>query len=464
MKARNNHGNIDLSFGDAGYVGTDYEKSQGAICSLATGAIRNFYLDLSLNVSGFYIQGRLANGQVDPRFGEGGTKFLRIVRPEEDNVRFVHPLYAIRTAANDCLVIGVLLAGEAAQAFVSKVRADGDLDLDYGENGTATFTLVGASSGVLQVNATKADATLCAVATQWACAKPRLKSVPKNTVATGQVAQDGGLIFSIRSRFQTQGDFIVKLDASGNLDEAFQGGCIQIVVNGELAKIGSVILDEQHRVVACGWIADYGFVARLTDDGMADTSFGPQGNGFSMFASEHPGGQVSLYSLLAGNAGRLFVGGFTDTYPNFFGNILIGLKEDGHLDEGFAEGGLLGLPQGTGFYFLSPGYEGRILAACRYLGWEEPTIGEMTYLWCITAQGQIEEKFGNGSSEEGTAGSQLTSLNDIVDVHMQVDGNVLLYAGHGGFSEPASAKLCRVLPDILAQVKATSPLVARYSH
>ncbi|MDD1015332.1 hypothetical protein [Pseudomonas rubra] len=466
MKTQVNHGNIDLSFGDEGYVITDSDKAAGAVCSLATGAIRNFYLDHRLTVSGFYIQGRLANGQVDSQFGEAGTRFLKIVRPVEENVRYVKPLYAMRTAADDCLVIGVLIAGMTARAFVSKVHANGEPDLAYGQAGTATFTLVEASSGKLQVDTSKAVSKLYAAATERVGTRPRLGSVSNfREVATGQVAQDGSLVFSIRDGFfSSYGDFIVKVNARGELEETFQGGYVQVGESGRLARIGSVIFDEQQRIVACGEIANYSFVVRLTAQGAADTSFGAQGSGFCIFAGEQPDHRIRLHSLLSSNTGRLLVGGHMDTYPAFFGSLLIGLEEDGHLDPGFAEGGLLGVRRGDGFYFLCSGLQGSVLATCRDLGWDGTTIGYVTELWCITAQGNIDPAFGNGSSH-GFAGSQRTALNHIQEVHAQADGKVLLYAFHGGFTEePLSTRFCRVLPDTPGHVRAASSRVTLYSR
>lgn len=147
---------------------------------------------------------------------------------------------------------------------------------------------------------------------------------------TGRVGQDN------------KGFYVGRLRPSGKLDPDFgEGGVAEVRFGGDDAQLGAAAVQPDGKVVVGGTAAEPGgpsiALARLTDDGRFDPSFGEGGRvTIRLGATFHE--RIETISLL--DDGRILVAGFAGSFSEtevFLGRFL----SSGEADPSFGNGGLL---------------------------------------------------------------------------------------------------------------------------
>lgn len=221
------------------------------------------------------------------------------------------------------------------QTVVARFSVDGELDVGYGDGGTATLGISGRS-----VAAT--DAALLS---------------DGSVVVVGEVGTPGSTFF---------GDwFAARVDADGTQDDAF--AIRQFDFGGSLEFATSVAVDGAGRIVVAGALATQ-FANRLTfarllPTGDLDPAFGAAG--IAAFPDPDVGFFVLANDLEVSSEGAVtFVGSRSDSYVT--SDVLLGrLRPDGTLDPTYGEGGIrsLGIQPGDIAFALAPDIDGGYFVA-----------------------------------------------------------------------------------------------------
>ena len=210
---------------------------------------------------------------------------------------------------------------------------------------------------------------------------------------------------------------IRRLRVGGGTDRSYSGNGIAILPvtphaialqnNGKLVVAGlEVVKDHSQTVTRLA-------VARLTEDGQLDSSFGNSGffvlNGYS----NADGGSISL------RANRIIIGG--DSNSNVDG-LIVALKLDGTLDPTFANGGVLSLPKAGVAHDPAIAKDGSISAVLALQEGGARTVR-------VTSSGQLDTRY----SADGL--SPLVKFN--YQSRFVDDDGSLIVVGWVGFTQTA---------------------------
>ena len=219
-------------------------------------------------------------------------------------------------------------AGGAQDVLLMRYRADGTLDTAFGRGGRVTVAAVSFGGTTAQV---------------WAMAVQADGAI----VVAGQ-ATVGGVQYALVQRYL----------ADGSLDSSFSGdGTALWGYAGYVCEASAVAIDAQGRIVIAGTLSGTTAVARVTADGVLDTSFGG-GNGYAWVDA---GSGADLVGALAIQSdGRILLGGSAGN-----DHALVRWNDDGTLDAGFGSGGIVRTDVAGGFDMIRALVvqdDGRILA------------------------------------------------------------------------------------------------------
>ena len=252
---------------------------------------------------------------------------------------------------------GKIVVGGQTNFNVTRLNSDGSLDASFGVNGTAVHNAGTGRSGGSRV---------------WSIAFQRVPSAP-----TEDRIVIGG--WSNTSANGTTAFALMRLRANGTVDTSFgSSGKVSTSFFGRGDQVRELAIDPQNRIVAAGITrinscsaTDFG-IARYTENGQLDASFGTQGKASLDLYNDNN----SVYALTIQPDGKPIIGGnatVLSSDPNrryYF--TLVRFDTAGNLDSTFGTGTagpgvvttvLTGYSQSSFIFSLHVQSDGKILAA-----------------------------------------------------------------------------------------------------
>ena len=355
---------------------------------------------------------------------------------------YYHPI--IRAdESGDLLVIGPREANGYSTIGLERHYSDGSIDISFGQDGRALFPTTFAAQGLAIDGAGRSIAFGYAwdnygeAATDWAiCRFGPDGSLDSTFGNSGKVTLDfdGGYDYADSATFDNSGRLVVsgtgsdpvtgspatviaRLTDDGSLDASFGIGGLISVDAGE--AVHNVSLDSQDRVLVWGTAADPSTgeasfcVARFLTDGTSDTSFGTGGRTF-LSAQGHVWGSEEL---AIGDDGSLVI-----AWSALVGNLgnfplqLVKLTAHGSLDSNFGDGGRLSTQlSAADDAMLAIDAQGRVLAAFG------DANGDVQ-LARFDSAGSLDTGFAG----DGTAGVDFGGEDELDAMQLLPDGGIML--------------------------------------
>ena len=300
------NGLIDSSFGNNGFVETDFDgrsdraqsvaiQSDGKIV-VAGGAMVNSY------GKDFAVARYNSNGTLDTSFGVGGKVSLDINEAIYGSIGSDDIAYAV-LVQNDGKI---LVAGMGDVRYFTLVRylSNGVLDATFGTNGVVT-TNIGNY-----------------------CVPYALALQSDEKILVGGYAYMGG---------DTIDDFaLVRYETNGSIDETFGASGIVTTDFSNMDYIRSLSVQDDGKIIASGWQYYQMALARYNPDGSLDGSYGTGGK-VSLDISVD--GEDRIYASKLQDDGKIVVAGWSGMPSNEtkYDFALARLNIDGTLDSTFGE-------------------------------------------------------------------------------------------------------------------------------
>ena len=281
-------------------------------------------------------------------------------------------------------------AGGAQDVLLMRYRADGTLDTTFGSGGRVTVAAASFGGTTAQV---------------WAMAVQADGAI----VVAGQ-ATVGGVQYALVQRYL----------ADGSLDSSFSGDGTALWGDvSQFCEASAVAIDAQGRIVLGGTVSGATAGARVSADGMLDTSFGG-GNGDAWVDA---GLGADLVGALAIQSdGRILLGGSAGN-----DHALVRWNDDGTLDAGFGSGGIVRTDVAGGFDMIRALVvqdDGRILAG----GYSTQAGSGIDFtLLRYLASGSLD----TGFSGDGRVTTDLGGADIVQAMVRDASGRIVL-AGHDG--------------------------------
>jgi uncharacterized delta-60 repeat protein len=363
-------GTLDPSFGDGGMVWLNYRGAQAY--GLVTQPDGKIVL-VGATQAGFAVFRLLPNGALDPTFGANGLASMLIGVTGNFVSVVLQPDGKIVAAGG-----AVFSGGRGYDFVVARYLANGTLDPSFGEAGIATAGFgpgpfqddYGRSVSVLpdgrivvggftETNGTRptenfavamfnADGSLDSTFGTGGKVTIDVRGTPDSpgviqALAGGKVAIAGGTAetTSVSSQFNASA---VRLNADGTKDTSFGDGGISLpsIGSGVHSLVFDVKIDGSGRLLLSGLHnADFG-VYRLTPSGQLDPSFGEGG----VVATDFGSRSDTVFSILLQPDGKIVAVGTSGTTSNTFGISAARYETSGKLDPTFGVAGQM---------FIGPG-------------------------------------------------------------------------------------------------------------
>lgn len=354
-------------------------------------------------------------GDLDPTFGDGGiviTDFGLGNNPGLD---------IAADDSNNIVVTGSASNGTNLDAFVARYTPDGALDQTFGQGGVATVNF-----GPQNDRSFDDDYGLSI----------RIDDDDRIVIGGTVLGAGSGFDFAL-ARFNPDGSLDTTFGGDGTVVTDF-GGTSQVVQDLAIAPDGDLVV-----VGTTGGAAlnDFGDVAlaRYTPTGNLDTTFGGDGIVTDNWGSP----QDFAGALVIDGSGRIVVAGDTrvSTSPLEFAFTVGRYTAEGARDTTFDADGLatVALPEG-GIAQDVILQDGGILAAGR--ADLEGGFPNDFVLARFTEQGTLDPTFGQGGITTTSVGGATFSLDGILGVTLDGDGNIVA-AGFSGDGQKDRAAVAR---------------------
>ncbi|MBA4371352.1 MAG: hypothetical protein C0402_00650 [Thermodesulfovibrio sp.] len=385
-------GSIDLSFGTAGKVKTDFNSSSdqataSAIYTAGTHAGKIVVAGMVMNASNYDTFGVArynANGTLDTTFDTDGKA------PTVDLTGYFSRPWGVAIQSDDkIVVVGAASWGSPTNRNdlgVVRYNANGSLDTTFDGDGKVTMQIGSLNSS-------------------W------------QAVA---IQSDGKILIAGQSYSGGDVSTIVRLNTNGSYDTSFT-----ISAGGTYESFNAVAVQSDGKIVAAG----YGYdgsnnkmtVVRLTSAGALDTSFNGSGIQLLSGTKAFGTGGESANSLALQSDGKILVGGTTDVSgQNAF--AVARLNTDGSLDTSFNTTGKVILDPTTGSDSqkgIGVQSDGKIVLS----GYGTGPSGNYDFIAArLNAGGTVDTSFGSsgyvfidfGDDDRGDAGLVIQSDNNSV--------------------------------------------------
>ena len=383
-------------------------------------------------------------GALDPGYGTGG----RVVLPVGDNAEAT----AFALQPDDRALIGgvAIFAGQERFA-IARLTTQGTPDSTFGDNGVASIK-VGVNVNALFALAVQPDGKIVAAGTadpgsgNTGFAVARFRSDGSldqsfgnhGTVVTSFVGTPDAVAIQSNGKIVIAGEHVqvpslhfdfglLRFQPNGDLDPSFgSGGTLTTPFPTGDSQALAVALDRQGRIVAAGGVGQPGHsafaLARYLDDGGLDPGFGD----FGLVTTPLGDGAAAAEALAIQPNGRIMGAGL-DASGRF---ALVRYRPDGLLDNSFGDSGIVGTPIGSSAvaFGLDTRSSARIVAAGTTTTGKQSDFALATY----QPSGKLDKHFGHGGIVT-TAFPRLST--QIQDIAYQSDGK--LVAG-GGASDDAN--------------------------
>ena len=401
-------GALDCNFGNEGLVTTTLVQPQGALAVdmiteadgrlvvLATGRPPGVSADTA--ASAFFLLRFQPNGAIDSTFGAGGLAHVAFTSQAD----WEKPTTMARQPDGRILVAGYYFqGGNRTEAVIARFLPNGTLDSSFGSGGRATVNFGVRTDVYLSDVALQADGKIVALAggTQF-----RIARLMPNGVADSTFGTAGVVTLPIAATSAS-------VHASG---VAFQ----KLGAQESIVFAGNTALCQQS-------VPDF-VVGRVRLDGTLDTTFGPSGSGWT--AVDFAGGYEEVYDMALDPLGRILLAGRT-----YNAVALARFTERGMLDASFGSlGAVLTHVTGTGGFLESVLIDaaGRIVAA----GWHSSGGSDFDFLvQRYLDNGTPDPTFGLNGSVVTVFPNTLQPLESARAIAIQPSGRIVA-AGRGGGS------------------------------
>lgn len=387
-------GTLDTSFGNGGTLTTDLQTSSAeatAIIQLPDGRLLAAGHTLTGANYDPVLAMYLANGDLDPSFGEGG-----LVRVDLDQGGGIQAL-AVRPDGR-ILMAGAAAGAEDGNAIVLQFLDDGTPDPDFGSAGYVTHSIPGGDVSP-RAMVLRPDGGIVLTGSQFVGSIPHLMFIAlhadgtpddsfgtnghatflptaNNNVANAMVIQPDGrlVVCGSASGSGASGNaalLVARILPNGDPDVAFGDGgfVIRDVQYPSFAEANALVLEPDGRITSTGFVggsfAPDAFLMRLLADGTPDPSLDGDG-----FISQELGAYDFMYGMVRQPDGRYVIGGWGGSTSSF---CLARLNADGSLDPSFTDGdpdnaGPVVTPFGAGIsiaYALVLQADGKVVACGR---------------------------------------------------------------------------------------------------
>ncbi len=249
-------GTLDTAFGDKGIIRTNIAGELNAIAIDADSNIVVAGVNTITTSNTHIIVMRFdSKGNLDNNFGTRGVVLTQVGAPSRANAMVIQK-------DNKIVVAGTVNSGNRTDMIIVRYNANGTLDPSFGLN----------NSGMRTFNIEN-----------------------KNSVAYDVVIQQNGAILVAGSSISPNNSnlfTIIRLQHNGSPDTSFgTNGIVAISPTppgfpNHHAYARSVALDENDKIIVMGYIMEgnynYFALVRLNHDGTKDTTFGTQGNQYSI--------------------------------------------------------------------------------------------------------------------------------------------------------------------------------------
>jgi uncharacterized delta-60 repeat protein len=292
-------GNLISSFGNKGIVRTDfgsrdvfYDNQCQQILLAPDGT---FYLVFEMNRQTL-ITHRLANGAIDPVYGESGYSVPVFIREPK----------AVMQADGKIVIGGTTQTTQQKDFALARFNTDGTPDNSFSGDGYVT------------IDFSSTDDSFFGLALQ----------------ADGKIVAVGSNYDNVRDRIA-----MARFNPDGTLDNSFSGDGKQVtdLIGGAVAA--AVAIQQDGKIVIAGYFNKAGVysmaIARYLPDGSIDVAFAD--NGFRFITS---GWNSNAKTLAIQNDGKIIAAGVTLNELNIMKFMLVRLNSDGSLDPAFSEDGI----------------------------------------------------------------------------------------------------------------------------
>ncbi|WP_306391229.1 hypothetical protein [Telluria beijingensis] len=344
----------------------------------------------------------LADGRLDPGFGDGG----RIALPGQV-VANTNPVQQ----PDGKILVALATAGANFDVRVLRLNADGHLDTDFGDDGSVVVS-IGPNS-----------------------------DLPTDIL----LMPDGRIVVAAIDMINNGMGFgVVRLLPDGSLDTSFNdGGTLQFSPRpGQAASVSHATLQQDGKFLMVGLAQGSGTgldfaIARVGVDGRPDTSFGTGG---SVVLPVGPGTD-NARAVVALEDGKILVAGTTRSSNNDVDSALVRLNADGSLDASFGTGGVA-IARLTGghdlFSQMAVQEDGKIVVFGSMNGGLTTSTGAELMVARYHADGRLDTAFGNNGvvhiPTQGIGTGVDPGAMEIVDGQIIVFGNTLDDPGTGNVS------------------------------
>jgi uncharacterized delta-60 repeat protein len=292
-------GNLDLSFGDKGIVRKDFGGSEyfydNQCQQILLSPDGSFYLVFEMN-SQTLITHRLANGGIDPVYGESGYSVPVFIREPK----------AVMQADGKIIIGGTAQTTHQKDFALARYNTNGTLDNSFSADGSVTMDF------------SSTDDSFFGLALQ----------------ADGKIVMAGSTYDNVRDRIA-----LARFNSDGTADNSFSGdGKLQTNLIGAAGANG-VAIQPDGKIVVAGYFSQSGVIrmalARYLPDGNMDVSFGL--NGFQFIVN---GWNSVAKAIVIQPDGKIIAGGFTLNNVNVMQFMLVRLNTNGSLDPAFSGDGI----------------------------------------------------------------------------------------------------------------------------
>ena len=315
-------GAIDTTFGTAGKVSTDIAGGSDQAFAIALQADGKIVVAGSSDVSpkgkSFALVRYNADGSLDASFGTGG-KVVTSFGSQSDTA------YAVAVQADGRIVAGghTNTALRGIDFALARYQTNGALDTSFGNNGQV----------ITPVHGLNARDSIYALALQTSGGETKI------------VAAGG------------EGDFtIVRYNANGSVDAGFGiGQRLDGAFGSVIGAARAVIVTAENKIVVTGHV-DHDFaLLQLSEDGIADESFGGSGRVITKVSATN---WDEAHAVVRQADGKLVVGGWVYAGNGSAGDFVVArYNTNGMLDADFGTAGITITPVAPG----SKADEGRAL-------------------------------------------------------------------------------------------------------
>lgn len=298
-------GSIDAGFGTAGKVSTDINGGSDQAFAVALQADGKIVVAGSSDVSptgkSFALVRYNADGSLDNAFGTGG-KVVTSFGSQSDTA------YAVVVQPDGKIVAGghTSTATRGIDFALARYETNGALDASFGSNGQV----------VMPIHGLNARDSIYALALQ-------------TTGGEVKIVAAGG-----------EGDFtIARFNANGSIDAGFGiGQGLDGAFGSVIGAARAVIVTPDNKIVVTGHVAHDFAVLQLTEDGIADASFGSAGRVITQVSATN---WDEAQALARQADGKIVVGGWVYAGNSSSGDFVVArYNTDGTLDAGFGNAGI----------------------------------------------------------------------------------------------------------------------------